>query len=258
MTTRKPCTGPKALTKVERWHGPEVIQLALWDGSPRSWKYDPATAALRLGFRQNRFQSHKPFNDQLPADVNLGLLKVPLPALPAAPARRRPPCAPALTARAMQAAYRGQAHLIPAFLEEGADINFVAKAKTGAAAELVGLSPLSAAAHQGHIDSVHLLLAKGGRAVRLGEGPLGVWGALARGVSPASGQERQDTQGLARQGAPDRRRQPPYAGQSQDSARQGRARREPMSEERARAGRGAAHPFSFSLRDLRLFVIKRI
>jgi len=31
-----------------------------------------------------------------------------------------------------------------------------------------------------------------------------------------------------------------------------------MSEERARAGRGAAHPFSFSLRDLRLFVIKRI
>jgi len=161
MTTRKPCTGPKALTKVERFHGPEVIRLALWDGSPRSWKYDPATAALRLGFRQNRFQSHKPFNDQLPADVNLGLLKVPLPALPAAPARRRPPCAPALTARAMQAAYRGQAHLIPAFLEEGADINFVAKAKTGAAAELVGLSPLSAAAHQGHIDSVHLLLAKG-------------------------------------------------------------------------------------------------
>mmetsp|Transcript_34183 Transcript_34183/g.80985 ORF Transcript_34183/g.80985 Transcript_34183/m.80985 type:complete len:283 (+) Transcript_34183:2-850(+) len=133
--TKRPGSGPKMLTKLDRHHGMDVIRAALWDASPRAPKFSPMTAAVRMGsFRQNKFQTNKPLKEHQPPDVSLGLLKI---------------------------AHRGQAHLIPAYLEAGADINYMAKEKTGAPMHLIGLTPLSAAAHQGHIDAVHMLLSKG-------------------------------------------------------------------------------------------------
>eukprot|EP00286_Rhodomonas_abbreviata_P011138 CAMPEP_0181327760 /NCGR_PEP_ID=MMETSP1101-20121128/22292_1 /TAXON_ID=46948 /ORGANISM="Rhodomonas abbreviata, Strain Caron Lab Isolate" /LENGTH=206 /DNA_ID=CAMNT_0023436479 /DNA_START=399 /DNA_END=1020 /DNA_ORIENTATION=+ len=85
------------------------------------------TAALDNGHEQA-------VQDVAAADINVALLKV---------------------------AFRGLDHLIPPLIEAGADINHMALRHSGAPMELVGLTPLSAASHQGHVSAVKLLLGLG-------------------------------------------------------------------------------------------------
>jgi len=87
-----------------------------------------------MGLRLSRMDTNKPFSDSQPADLNIALLKV---------------CA------------RGLSSYIPPLIEAGADINYMAKRHTGAPMELVGLTPLSAASHQGHPHTIKTLLAMG-------------------------------------------------------------------------------------------------
>ena len=53
---------------------------------------------------------------------------------------------------------RGLKNLVPGLIENGADINYMGQAKTGLSAELVGLTPIRAAAHQGWPTTVRMLL----------------------------------------------------------------------------------------------------
>jgi ankyrin repeat protein len=58
----------------------------------------------------------------------------------------------------LKACFRGMRDLVPGLVDKGADINFLGQAKTGLSAELVGLTPISAAAHQGWPAVVRMLL----------------------------------------------------------------------------------------------------
>ena len=58
----------------------------------------------------------------------------------------------------LKACFRGIGDLVPGLVDKGADINFVGQAKTGLSAHLVGLAPISAAAHQGWPALVRMLL----------------------------------------------------------------------------------------------------
>lgn len=128
--SHRPCTGSWAKSKMERWHGTAVIQQAMWQSTPRSPFHDPRTAALRLGLRWNRFETNNGFK-RLHKDLNHCLLK---------------------------ACMRGLKNLVPGLIENGADINYMGQAKTGLSAELVGLTPIRAAAHQGWPTTVRMLL----------------------------------------------------------------------------------------------------
>jgi len=108
--------------------------MVKWQGTPRSMFHDPRTAALRMGLRLSTMDTNKQFKMSQPADINVALLKV---------------------------AFRGLDHLIPPLIEAGADINHMALRHSGAPMELVGLTPLSAASHQGHVSAVKLLLGLG-------------------------------------------------------------------------------------------------
>ena len=61
----------------------------------------------------------------------------------------------------LKACFRGMSALVPGLVENGAEINFQGQAKTGLSAELVGLTPVSAAAHQGWPTVVQMLLDMG-------------------------------------------------------------------------------------------------
>mmetsp|Transcript_23717 Transcript_23717/g.56587 ORF Transcript_23717/g.56587 Transcript_23717/m.56587 type:complete len:303 (+) Transcript_23717:145-1053(+) len=137
-STRRPCSGPWKISGVERYHGPDVVRAALWGASPRDLYHDPRTAARRIGFRLSRMDTNKPFSLSQPADINIALLKV---------------------------AHRGETNLLPALAEAGADLDYMALRHTGAPMELVGLTPIAAAAHQGHVETVKILYALGANAV---------------------------------------------------------------------------------------------
>jgi len=128
--SHKPCSGPHALSKVERYHGADVVLQVLWQGSPRAPFYDPRTAAIRHGLRWNRLETNTKFK-MVHKDLNHCLLK---------------------------ACHRGLTDLVPGLVDKGSQINFVGEAKTGLSAELVGLTPISAAAHQGWPILVRMLL----------------------------------------------------------------------------------------------------
>jgi len=128
--SHKPCSGPKALSGIERFHGAYVIQQALWHASPRAPFHDPRTAAMRHGLRWNKYETNTRFK-MVHKDLNHALLK---------------------------ACFRGLGELVPGLVENGADINFVGQAKTGLSAHLVGLTPIRSAAHQGWPKVVQILL----------------------------------------------------------------------------------------------------
>ena len=103
----------------------------LGSGSPRGDPTkDPATAALRHGMRWNRYETNTGFK-MVHKNLDHALLKA---------------CA------------RGLTDLVPGLVDKGANINFLGEAKTGLSADLVGLTPISAAAHQGWPILVRMLL----------------------------------------------------------------------------------------------------
>eukprot|EP00291_Cryptomonas_curvata_P016667 CAMPEP_0172154666 /NCGR_PEP_ID=MMETSP1050-20130122/2167_1 /TAXON_ID=233186 /ORGANISM="Cryptomonas curvata, Strain CCAP979/52" /LENGTH=121 /DNA_ID=CAMNT_0012823419 /DNA_START=510 /DNA_END=872 /DNA_ORIENTATION=+ len=61
----------------------------------------------------------------------------------------------------LKAAHFGVDEVIKPLLDAGADINYIGKRGTGCPMNLVGLTPLSAAAHRGRSDCVISLLALG-------------------------------------------------------------------------------------------------
>ena len=131
--SHKPCSGPWALSKVERAHGAAFIQQAMWQGTPRSNFHDPRTAALRHGLRWNKYETNTGFK-VVHKDLNHCLLK---------------------------ACLRGLSDLVPGLVQHGADINFIGQNKTGLSPELVGATPIRIAAHQGWPNVVEALLALG-------------------------------------------------------------------------------------------------
>jgi len=128
--SHKPCSGPKLLSQMERLHGAGVVQQAIWQASPMAPFHDPRTVSLRHGMRWNRFETNTRFK-MVHKDLNHCLLK---------------------------ACVRGLSDFVPGLVDKGADINFLGQAKTGLSADLVGFTPISAAAHQGWPAVVRMLL----------------------------------------------------------------------------------------------------
>ena len=103
---------------------------AIWQASPMAPFHDPRTVSLRHGMRWNRFETNTRFK-MVHKDLNHCLLK---------------------------ACVRGLSDFVPGLVDKGADINFLGQAKTGLSADLVGFTPISAAAHQGWPAVVRMLL----------------------------------------------------------------------------------------------------
>lgn len=96
--------------------------------------FDPRFTVRRIGLRLNQWEDNRPFNTYHKTDVNVTLLKV---------------------------AHRGLTELLGPLLAKGADINYVGLPKTGCPMNLIGLTPLSAAAHAGRSKFVKTMIKLG-------------------------------------------------------------------------------------------------
>ena len=98
--SKRPCSGPKAVTQLERLHGIDVVRAALYTASPMSKFFDPRTAVLRMGLRLDRWDTNQKLRLSPHNDTSMMLLK---------------------------AAYFGVEEIIKPLIESGADINYLGK-----------------------------------------------------------------------------------------------------------------------------------
>jgi hypothetical protein len=110
--SKRPCSGPKALTKLERLHGIDVVRGALYTASPMSKFFDPRTAVLRMGLRMDRWDTNQELRLNPVNDTNMLLLK---------------------------AAYFGVKEIIKPLVDSGADVNFIGKAVSSTCIQLFNL-----------------------------------------------------------------------------------------------------------------------
>ena len=98
--SKRPCSGPKTLTQIERFHGIDVVRRALHTASPMSKFHDPRTSVLRMGLRLDRWDTNQRFRLGPRNDTGMMLLK---------------------------AAHFGVDEVIKPLLDAGADINYIGK-----------------------------------------------------------------------------------------------------------------------------------
>ncbi len=98
--SKRPCSGPKTITQIERFHGIDIVRRALHTASPKCKYYDPRTSVLRMGLRLDRWDTNQRFRLGPRNDTSMMLLK---------------------------AAHFGVDQVIKPLLDAGADINYLGK-----------------------------------------------------------------------------------------------------------------------------------